>query len=454
MAPEAERLTTRQFQTAPGTEDWRGLGRGAHAWFAARSHADGAALLRTVVAACAERGTVLPDLDLRSTGLRVRLAATGEGFTWETVEAARATSAAARDLGLTAQPEAVQEVQLALDTHNPVTAITFWETALGHVRQGDEDVVDPARRHLPVWFQGMDAPRPLRSRFHLDSVAARAVAVATVDRLEAEGARVERHGYYATVSDPEGNEVDVLPLPEGEDLWTETGTEDWRLVFAAVAAYPVPSHGQLLDLATGVADLADAAGLPLGIDVRPLPTRRADTQHGQDDRGGAADGRAVVTLHTAKDGWEMDDGYPALAAQVQRLARSLELTADPDLARFVQVGLDAADIPGVRAFWQAALGYDPDPRPDVTDIVDPRGLGPVLFFQPIDELDEQRRAQRNRHHIDVFLPHDVAAARVEAAVAAGGTVVRDAAPFWWTLADPEGNEIDLAVTVGRDEEWG
>jgi 4a-hydroxytetrahydrobiopterin dehydratase len=41
---------------------------------------------------------------------------------------------------------------------------------------------------------------------------------------------------------------------------------------------------------------------------------------------------------------------------------------------------------------------------------------------------------------------------VKAALAAGGTLVSDAhAPMWWTLADPEGNELDIAVTVGRAE---
>jgi Glyoxalase-like domain len=41
--------------------------------------------------------------------------------------------------------------------------------------------------------------------------------------------------------------------------------------------------------------------------------------------------------------------------------------------------------------------------------------------------------------------------RVAAALAAGGTLVNDRfAPMWWTLADPEGNEVDLATWVGRD----
>jgi hypothetical protein len=55
------------------------------------------------------------------------------------------------------------------------------------------------------------------------------------------------------------------------------------------------------------------------------------------------------------------------------------------------------------------------------------------------------RPQRNRIHIDVYLPPDQVQARISAALAAGGRVVADRAPDWWTLADPEGNEVDLAI---------
>jgi 4a-hydroxytetrahydrobiopterin dehydratase len=49
-------------------------------------------------------------------------------------------------------------------------------------------------------------------------------------------------------------------------------------------------------------------------------------------------------------------------------------------------------------------------------------------------------------HVDLSLPLAEAEARVKAALAAGGTLVSDAhAPMWWTLADPEGNEVDIAA---------
>lgn len=60
------------------------------------------------------------------------------------------------------------------------------------------------------------------------------------------------------------------------------------------------------------------------------------------------------------------------------------------------------------------------------------------------------RPQRNRIHIDVWVPHDQAEARVAAAIEAGGRLVTDAyAPSWWTLADAEGNEADVHVAGER-----
>ena len=53
-------------------------------------------------------------------------------------------------------------------------------------------------------------------------------------------------------------------------------------------------------------------------------------------------------------------------------------------------------------------------------------------------------------HIGVWVPREQAQARIQAALAAGGRMVRDEfAPSWWTLADPAGNEADIATVGGR-----
>ena len=61
------------------------------------------------------------------------------------------------------------------------------------------------------------------------------------------------------------------------------------------------------------------------------------------------------------------------------------------------------------------------------------------------------RPQRNRIHLDVDVPHDTAAERIAAALAAGGTLLSDsAAPAFWVLADAEGNEVCICTWQGRD----
>jgi 4a-hydroxytetrahydrobiopterin dehydratase len=61
------------------------------------------------------------------------------------------------------------------------------------------------------------------------------------------------------------------------------------------------------------------------------------------------------------------------------------------------------------------------------------------------------RPQRNRIHFDVSVPHDEAPGRIQATLAAGGTLLDDAeAPAFWVLADAEGNEACVTTWQGRD----
>ena len=60
------------------------------------------------------------------------------------------------------------------------------------------------------------------------------------------------------------------------------------------------------------------------------------------------------------------------------------------------------------------------------------------------------RPQRNRIHLDVTVPHDVADARVAAAIEAGGTLLSaESARAFWILADPEGNEACVCTWQDR-----
>ena len=112
----------------------------------------------------------------------------------------------------------------------------------------------------------------------------------------------------------------------------------------------------------------------------------------------------------------------------------------------LQIAIDALDIPKVQAFWAAVLGRSVTEE----DLFDENGFAPNFWFQQMDAA----RPQRNRIHIDLYVPADQADARVAAALAAGGTVVRDNGPQWWTLADPEGNEVDVAPWPDTWSGWG
>ena len=115
------------------------------------------------------------------------------------------------------------------------------------------------------------------------------------------------------------------------------------------------------------------------------------------------------------------------------------------------MAIDALDIEAVRPFWEAVLGYEPEPpnprTGTVVGIVDPARIGPSFWFQQMDAP----RPQRNRIHLDVTVPDDVAEERIAAALAAGGTLVNDAeAKAFWVLADPEGNEVCICTWQDRD----
>jgi 4a-hydroxytetrahydrobiopterin dehydratase len=158
-------------------------------------------------------------------------------------------------------------------------------------------------------------------------------------------------------------------------------------------------------------------------------------------------GGVTVRLITITDDYYgLSERDVELARQISAVARELGVAADPSAVQTVQVTIDALVGAEVMPFWRAVLGYQ-DRGDSPEDLIDPHGRGASLWFQQMDAP----RPQRNRIHIDVWVPHDQAEARVAAAIAAGGHLVSDEhAPAWWTLADAEGNEVDVATTMSRD----
>jgi 4a-hydroxytetrahydrobiopterin dehydratase len=131
------------------------------------------------------------------------------------------------------------------------------------------------------------------------------------------------------------------------------------------------------------------------------------------------------------------------AEDVAHLAVDRGLEARPTDGLALEVALDAMDIARIKPFWRAVLGYVDDGD---DALADPERLGPALWFQQMDEP----RTERNRFHLDVTVAHDVAEARVAAAIDAGGRLVSDAAArAFWVLADAEGNEACVCTWQDR-----
>jgi hypothetical protein len=94
--------------------------------------------------------------------------------------------------------------------------------------------------------------------------------------------------------------------------------------------------------------------------------------------------------------------------------------------------------------WRALLGYE-DRASSSEDLIDPHRPGAPFYFQQMDAP----RPQRNRVHLDVWVPYDQAEGRIAAAITAGGRLVSDAyAQSHWVLADPEGTRLVWAPQAG------
>ena len=202
------------------------------------------------------------------------------------------------------------------------------------------------------------------------------------------------------------------------------GLDDWRVLLRTLqTSFRTGSMRAGVELAARIGDQADRANHNPDLHITPFHVHVTLTTH---EAGG-------ITLSDVE-----------LARAISMIASDLEVTAEPTTLTQIEVAIDALDIPLVKPFWEAVLGHNAD-RDD--DTVDPRRRTPAFWFQQMDAP----RPQRNRIHFDVTVPHDAAQRRIEAALDAGGTLVSDkAAPAFWILADPEGNEACICTWQGRD----
>jgi 4a-hydroxytetrahydrobiopterin dehydratase len=208
------------------------------------------------------------------------------------------------------------------------------------------------------------------------------------------------------------------------------GTEDWRVVGdGAQSFFPTRTFAESARLVQAIGELPGIDDHRPDIDVR-------------------SDGVTVRLITYTDDYFGMSQRDVELARRISAVARDFGLAADPSVVQSVLIVPGAPDIAAVTPFWRAVLGYEPRRDSPTEDLVDPRDRGPAFWFEG---MNEPRPDGGGAIHVAVWMPFEQAEARVAAALAAGGRLVRDDfAPAWWTLADAAGNEADIATVKYRD----
>lgn len=145
------------------------------------------------------------------------------------------------------------------------------------------------------------------------------------------------------------------------------------------------------------------------------------------------------------DSGSVTDRDTALAGEISELAAAAGVAADPAAPTMLELALDTAHRDRIAPFWAALLTGDAS-NVDGDDVRDPGGRVPLLWFQGTEEHD----VPRQRMHVDVWVSVDQAAARIDAAVRAGGEVVDDSqAPSFTVLADADGNRACVCTIADR-----
>jgi 4a-hydroxytetrahydrobiopterin dehydratase len=200
---------------------------------------------------------------------------------------------------------------------------------------------------------------------------------------------------------------------------------DWRILFSALhARFDTGDFATGLALVNAIGAAADELDHHPDVDLTyPSVTVRL-TSH---DVGGV----------TSRD--------VELARRISHAAEGLRAKADPGAVSVVELGLDTWDHDEIKPFWAALLGYEPSDSYE-QELNDPSGTRPTIWFQETD----RHETPRQRWHLDIRVPPEVAEQRVQAAIEAGGSLVSDErAPTFWVLADPQGNQACVTTWLGR-----
>lgn len=206
----------------------------------------------------------------------------------------------------------------------------------------------------------------------------------------------------------------------------EAGLDDWRLLAQGLhARYRTKTFVKGLEFVTAVTELAEEADHHPDVTLTYPHVDLALISHDV----GRVTGRDLKLAH-----------------RIMQLAAERGIEAQPHAVSQFELALDTAELASVGPFW-AVLLTGKSGALSGDEVVDKGGRVPTMWFQQT----ESHETPRQRFHVDLWLPHDIADQRIAAAIEAGGTLVSaDRAPSFTVLADGDGNKVCVCTCLDRD----
>ena len=234
-----------------------------------------------------------------------------------------------------------------------------------------------------------------------------------------------------------------MDMLKGEQI-AEADLRDWRKLAQGLhARYVTDDFGTGARFVAAVGEAGDALGHHPRVS---MGQRYVDLKLVSDD---AVYRDAKGTEHIVEYVTQQDVD---LARRLTEVAAEQGIDADPASITAMELALDTAHAATIAPVWAALLTGSTEARGRGTigdDVRDATARVPILWFQDTDEHETPRQ----RFHVDVWVPPEVAEQRIAAAVTAGGIVVDDSqAPSYSVIADQDGNKACVCTTLPSAQE--